>query len=55
LNTYFKGFKVGSQFSSKRLPVDCVVLAIPNSEIIGKYFNEFGVRHVVTFKIKEES
>jgi hypothetical protein len=51
LSTYFQQFKVGNQFKNNRLPVDCVVLAMPDSVKIGQKFSEMGVKHVVAFKL----
>ena len=38
METFFKSLKIGAQFNSKRLPVSCVVLAMPASYQIGKKF-----------------
>lgn len=43
IERYFSTFKYGAQFKGKRLPVDCVVLAIPDSTEIGKIFARLGV------------
>jgi hypothetical protein len=48
---YFTKFSIGSQFKSKRLPVSCVVLAIPDSRNIGYKFFELGVSHVIAFDL----
>lgn len=38
---------------SSTLTVDVVVLAIPDSEEIGKVFLDLGVKHVIAFDIKK--
>ena len=52
MSDYFKKFTIGSQFRQDSLPVDCIVLGLPESKEIGREFANLGIRHVVAFDLQ---
>jgi len=39
---------------NRKLPVNCVVLAMPESQALGEAFVDVGVGHVLTFAFKKD-
>ena len=49
-----KPYTRGGGKEAKKLPIDCVVLAIPDSISVGDVFVQLGVPHVVVFDLTAE-
>ena len=50
---YIQSFKIGK--NGNKLPVDCMVIAIPDSSELGECFSKQGVQHVVAFNLIQKN
>lgn len=44
-----------SSYTVHKLPIDCVVLAMPESSKLGEVFVSLGVSHVVAFEFEQDT